>query len=94
MEPNEIVIALRELKTASRFLELYHVTTFKGVWERADGREQGVTIEIWDGGPDAGPNRYMASAQSENGQEIVGNVFSSLEEAIAGLTAHWGRLDL
>jgi hypothetical protein len=81
----------KQLKSVAGFFEVYHITTFKGYRDRADGATQAVTIEILDSGEEAGDSRYACVATSEDGKTTTGNNAPTIDWAIG--CVHWDALD-
>ena len=90
MSASEIINALKGL-SGVKFFEVYKKSTFKCHRNKKNGDVQTVTVDVFDGGAEAGENRYHCVATSDDGAEATGNPASTIEVVFA--TLHWNKLD-
>ncbi len=94
LEPEEVIEHLKHLPNGpSRVTELERlVDTYMGTRDRADGKVQEVTIQIFDRGPTAGSFRYHCEATTDDGKMASGNLVESIELALQTMST-WPNLD-
>ena len=90
MSASEIINALKGL-SGVKFFEVYKKSTFKCHRNKKNGDVQTVTVDVFDGGAEAGENRYHCVATSDDGAEATGNPAGTIEVVFA--TLHWNKLD-
>jgi hypothetical protein len=80
----------KKLKQMSKFEEVeILVHRVNGSWSNM----RRVEIEVWDLGPEAGANRYTATAlvpdhDGSEGREIVGNASRTVDDALDAIIVH------
>jgi hypothetical protein len=82
---------IRRIEKELGMSETYRVTTFEGIRENTDTSMQEITLEVLDAGKGAEDRRYAVNARFEGGgDDIVGNLAPTLDEALSDVGAHLG----
>ena len=91
MDTDAVIAQLNSLPRTHSALQ---VTTFKCIRESADGRNQEVSVEIYDSGPsvlEQTRRYYYCVARGEDGKATSANSAESVSKVLASV--HWEDLD-
>ena len=82
---------IRRIEKELGLSETYLITTFQGIKEDEDGGWQEISVDVLDGGEDAGDQRYVVVLAFEEGERIVeGRTAPTVDEALAEARAQLG----